>query len=478
MAQGADTRIIPVILSGGAGTRLWPLSRELYPKQMLPLIGEDSLLQDTARRVADGERFGPPIVVCNESHRFLVAEQLRGAAIEPAAIVLEPAGRNTAPAAAVAAHLACREDEDALILVLPSDHNMTRPEALTDAVARGRTEAAAGALVTFGIIPESPETGYGYLRRGPAVAGADGVYRLDRFVEKPDLEAAEAMLAEGGHLWNAGIFLFPARRYLNELARLEPAIAAAAAAAIDGAQADIDFLRLEPTAFLAGPAKSIDYAVMEHVAKAVVVEADLGWSDLGAWSSLWQLGDKDGDGNVLIGDVLAEDTADSYVRTTGRLVATVGVRDMVVVATDDAILVVAMDRAQDVRTVVTRLKQAERSESDLHSRVYRPWGYYQGVDIGANFQVKRIAVYPGRSLSLQKHAHRAEHWVVVDGTAIVTRDDETFELGRNQSTYIPVGAVHRLENRGPGLLKLIEVQSGDYLGEDDIMRLEDDYGRA
>ncbi len=478
MARGVDNRIIPVILSGGAGTRLWPLSRELYPKQLLPLIGDNSLLHDTARRVADGDRYRPPIIVCNEAHRFLVAEQMRAADISPAAIVLEPAGRNTAPATAAAAHLALRDDKDALILVLPSDHHMARPAALADAVARGRPAAEGGALVTFGVTPEGPETGYGYLRRGQALGGADGVYRLDRFVEKPDLAAAEAMLAEGGHLWNAGIFLFPARRFLDELERLEPAIAAAAQSAVDGARQDIDFLRLEESAFLAGPAKSIDYAVMEHTANAVIVETDLGWSDLGTWSSLWNLGDKDSDGNVLTGDVLVEDVAGSYIRTTGRLVAAVGIRDMVIIVTDDAVLVVPTDKAQDVRAIVAQLKAAERPESDLHSRVYRPWGYYQGIDIGPNFQVKRIAVYPGRSLSLQKHAHRAEHWVVVDGTAIVTRDDEVFELGRNESTYIPIGAVHRLENRGPGLLKLIEVQSGDYLGEDDIVRLEDDYGRA
>jgi mannose-1-phosphate guanylyltransferase/mannose-6-phosphate isomerase len=477
MTTPSETKIRPAILSGGAGTRLWPLSRELHPKQLLALTGERSLLQETVMRVSDPALFFPPIVVCNEAHRFIVAEHLREIDCVPAAIVLEPEGRNTAPAAAVAAHLVVRDDNDGLILVLPSDHHIANPEALYDAILRGTRAALDGALVTFGISPTGPETGYGYLQVGARRTDAEGVYDLDRFIEKPDRAAASEMIDDGRHLWNAGIFLFRARRYLEDLARLEPAIAGAAQDALAGAKADFDFLRLASEPFLKCPSRSIDYAVMEHAVDAAVVACDIGWSDVGTWSSLWQLGSQDEHGNVLVGDVLVEDSRNSYIHSPRTLVAAIGVRDLAIVVTDDAVLVTPRAEAQKVRAVVDKLKASDRPEHSIHKRVYRPWGYYQGIDGGEGFQVKQIAVYPGRSLSLQKHARRAEHWVVVDGRAIVTRDAETFELKRNQSTFIPIGAVHRLENPGPDLLKLIEVQSGDYLGEDDIVRLEDDYGR-
>lgn len=469
--------LVPVILSGGAGTRLWPLSRSLYPKQLLPLTGERSLIQETALRVADRDLFAAPVVVCNEEHRFVVAEQLREAGIAPAAIVLEPVGRNTAPAAAVAARLALREDPAARLLILPSDHHIARPDAFREAVARARGAAAADRLVAFGIVPTAPETGYGYIRRGQPCGEDRGVDGIAEFVEKPDAARAATLVADGC-LWNSGMFLFPARLYLEELERFAPDIARHAGAALDAAAVDMDFLRLDRAMFEASPANSIDYAVMERTGRAAVVGADMGWSDLGAWPALWQVETRDESGNVLIGDVVADDVASSYIRSEDRLVAAIGLRDMVVVVTRDAVLVTPMDRAQDVKGIVARLENDGRDETRLHPRVYRPWGYYESVDADDGFQVKRIAVYPGRRLSLQKHARRAEHWIVVTGTARVTRDDECFDLMRNQSTFIPLGAVHRLENPGPGLLTLVEVQSGDYLGEDDIVRLEDSYGRA
>ncbi|MCP4330994.1 MAG: mannose-1-phosphate guanylyltransferase/mannose-6-phosphate isomerase [Alphaproteobacteria bacterium] len=478
MTTDRQDKIQPVILSGGAGTRLWPQSRELYPKQLLALLDEYSLLQMTAQRVLDFDRFTAPIVVCNHEHRFIVAEQLREIGVEQAIIMVEPEGRNTAPAAAAAAELALKSDNDAVILILPSDHAIDKPGHLMDAVARGEATARAGGLVAFGIAPDRAETGYGYLHRGELVSGSDGVFHLRRFVEKPDRKTAEELVADGHHLWNAGIFLFSAQRYLSELAQLEPEIAAATSAALREARQDIDFLWLDPDEFSKSPSNSIDYAVMERIDDAFIVETDLGWNDLGSWQSLWQIGPKDENGNVLTGDVIVQGVTRSYIHASGQLVTATGIDNMAVVATGDAVLVVPLERAQDVKSIVERLKTDERPEASVHSRVYRPWGYYQGIDLDTNFQVKRIAVYPGRRLSLQKHAHRAEHWIVVEGTAIVTCDDETFELDKNQSTFIPLGAVHRLENRGPGLLKLIEVQSGDYLGEDDIVRLEDAYGRT
>jgi len=459
--------IVPVILSGGAGTRLWPLSRELYPKQLLPLAGEKSMIAETALRVASAP-FGAPIIVCNEEHRFIIAEQLRAAGVAPRAILLEPIGRNTAAAAAAAAALL---EPGETMMLLPSDHVVRDTAAFAAAVATARNVVAQGRLVTFGIDPEQPETGYGYIKRGAALPQIDGAYAVQRFVEKPDLATAKAYLAEGGWAWNSGMFLFEAATFLAELARYEPAIAEHAAAAAKAASRDLDFVRLDKASFSQAPSKSIDYAVMERTDRSAVVPARLGWSDVGAWNALWELGPRDGDGNVLMGDVAVADTQNSYLRSEHRLLTAVGVHDLVVVATRDVVMVADRDRAQDVKKIVDRLKAEGRSEVASHVVVHRPWGSYQTIDAGERFQVKRLTVKPGAKISLQKHAHRAEHWVVVSGIARVTRDAETLDLQENMSTYIPVGCVHRL------VLHIIEVQSGGYLGEDDIVRFEDSYGR-
>lgn len=473
MPAAAPAKLVPVILSGGAGTRLWPLSRELYPKQLLPLAGERSLIQDTALR-AGGEAFGPPIVVCNEEHRFVIAEQLRRVDIAPRAIVLEPVGRNTAAAAAAAAGVLAPGE---IMLLLPSDHAIKDVPAFLAAAAHAAAAARAGRLVTFGIDPERPETGYGYIKRGAALPGLDGAFAVDRFVEKPDAETARKYIAEGGWAWNSGMFMLPGELFLGELAKFEPGIARAAADALAKAKRDLDFVRLDKDAFAAAPSKSIDYAVMERTSAAAVVPARLGWSDVGAWDALWELGKRDEAGNVVQGDVIAEATRNSYLRTEGRLLATLGVEDLIVVDTRDATLVARKDQAQHVKKIVDRLKAAGRSEASLHTEVHRPWGSYQTVDLGPRFQVKRLSVKPGAKISLQKHARRAEHWVVVQGVARVTRDEDVLTLRENMSTYIPVGCVHRLENPGTEMLHIVEVQSGSYLGEDDIVRLEDSYGR-
>ena len=473
MPAAAPAKLVPVILSGGAGTRLWPLSRELYPKQLLPLAGERSLIQDTALR-AGGEAFGPPIVVCNEEHRFVIAEQLRRVDIAPRAIVLEPVGRNTAAAAAAAAGVLAPGE---IMLLLPSDHAIKDVPAFLAAAAHAAAAARAGRLVTFGIDPERPETGYGYIKRGAALPGLDGAFAVDRFVEKPDAETARKYIAEGGWAWNSGMFMLPGELFLGELAKFEPAIARAAADALAKAKRDLDFVRLDKDAFAAAPSKSIDYAVMERTSAAAVVPARLGWSDVGAWDALWELGKRDEAGNVVQGDVIAEATRNSYLRTEGRLLATLGVEDLIVVDTRDATLVARKDQAQHVKKIVDRLKAAGRSEASLHTEVHRPWGSYQTIDLGPRFQVKRLSVKPGAKISLQKHARRAEHWVVVQGVARVTRDEDVLTLRENMSTYIPVGCVHRLENPGTEMLHIVEVQSGSYLGEDDIVRLEDSYGR-
>lgn len=472
------TKICPVILSGGAGTRLWPLSRELYPKQLLPLASERSLLQDTARRVT-GDEFTDPIIVCNDEHRFVIAEQLRLAGIRPRTIMLEPAARNTAPAVAAAAAFLVRDDPSTPMLVLPSDHVIRDETAFRAAVAAGADAARSGRLVTFGIKPTHPETGYGYIQRGAALPDAAAAYAVARFVEKPDLATAKTYLADGTWLWNSGMFLFPARLFLAELATFEPAIADAGQRAVAAARADLDFLRLDDAAFKASPGKSVDYAVMERTTHAAVVPADPGWSDVGAWSALWDIGTRDAAGNVLTGDVVALDTRDAYLRSIdGTLLATIGLDNVVIVVTRDVVLAMDKSRAQDVKTIVDELKRRGRSEVATHTVVHRPWGSYETVDSGPRFQVKRIIVKPGAKISLQKHARRAEHWVVVSGTARVTRDEDSIVLRENMSTYIPLGAVHRLENVGSEPLHLIEVQSGSYLGEDDIVRLEDSYGRT
>lgn len=462
----------PVLLSGGSGTRLWPLSREAYPKQFLALAGRHTMLQDTWLRVAPLASQAP-IVVANEEHRFLAGEQLRQVGVDGAAIVLEPVGRNTAPAIAAAALQAMAGGDDPLLLVLPSDHVVRDAAAFQAAVREASPAAESGALVTFGIVPESPETGFGYIQAAPG----RGVRQVLRFVEKPDAATARAYLEEGGYYWNSGMFLFRASRYLEELGRFRPEMLEAVRAAFAGATRDGDFVRLDRDAFAAAPTDSIDYAVMEKTGTAMVLPVDIGWNDVGSWSALWQVSAQDAHGNAHNGEVIAIDSRNSYVWSR-RMVALVGVDDLVVVETDDAVLVARKDRVQQVKDVVARLKADDRSHAVLHREVHRPWGSYDSIDSDTGFQVKRIKVKPGGRLSLQSHAHRAEHWIVVRGTARVTRDHDVFELHANQSTYIPLGAKHRLENPGSDVLELIEVQSGDYLGEDDIVRYDDVYGRS
>jgi mannose-1-phosphate guanylyltransferase/mannose-6-phosphate isomerase len=466
--------LVPVVLSGGAGTRLWPLSRELHPKQLLPLVGRHTMLQETIRRLA-GLEIGAPMVVCNEAHRFLVAEQLRSINCPPRAIVLEPAGRNTAPAIALAAHAALAAEEgDPLMLVLPADHVIVDVVAFHSAIEAAGAAARDGALVAFGIVPTAAEVGYGYIRRGGLSGGS---YRIAEFVEKPELARAQDFAASGEYYWNSGMFLFRARRYLEELEKFAPDIASVCRNSFAGAIRDLDFTRIDAAAFRDCRSESIDYAVMEKTADAVMVPLDAGWSDVGNWTSLHAACEQDAQGNALFGDVMVEDTHDSYVYSASRLVATVGLRDHVVVETKDAVLVAPKDRVQDVKKLVARIKADGRYEHSLHREVFRPWGSYDNIDIGERFQVKRLVVRPGGVLSLQMHHHRAEHWVVVSGTANITRGDETFLLEENQSTYIPIGVRHRIENPGRIPLHIIEVQSGSYLGEDDIVRFEDRYGR-
>jgi mannose-1-phosphate guanylyltransferase/mannose-6-phosphate isomerase len=464
--------IVPVILSGGSGTRLWPVSREAYPKQFLPLVGKDTMLQATWKRVADIAD-AAPIVVANQEHRFMAAEQLRECGAVPQALILEPIGRNTAPAIAIAALQALIAHEDALLLVLPSDHVVRDEGAFHHAVKQAAMAAEAGKLVTFGIVPTAPETGYGYIK----AAKGEGVRPVERFVEKPNLETAEQYVRSGEYFWNSGMFLFKASRYLNELEALQPTILSACRAALAMASRDSDFIRLDADAFAASPSDSIDYAVMEKTADAAVVPLDAGWNDVGSWSALWEVSDKDASGNACHGDVIAVDCRNSYAYGN-RLIAMVGLDDVVVVETDDALFVGHKDRVQDVKEIVARIKRDGRSEAAAHRKVYRPWGAYDSIDNGARFQVKRITVKPGATLSLQMHHHRAEHWIVVSGTAEVTRGDDVILLTENQSTYIPLGVTHRLKNPGKLPLELIEVQSGSYLGEDDIVRFEDNYGRA
>ncbi len=468
--------LFPVIMAGGSGSRLWPLSRQLNPKQFLALAdAELSMLQATIRRL-DGLAVGLPRLICNEQHRFLAAEQLRQLGMEQATILLEPVGRNTAPAIALAALQAVAEADDPILLVLAADHLIQNVAAFHASIRTALPLAADGKLVTFGILPTHPETGYGYIEQGQAVG--DGGYKVSRFVEKPDLATARDYLACGNYFWNSGMFMFRASRYLEELERFQPAILAACRAALEGGAQDMHFTRVDAAAFAACPEDSIDYAVMEKTADAVMVPLDAGWSDIGSWSALWEVSAKNAEGNVLKGDVLSQTTRNTYVHADSRLVATVGVEDLVIVETKDAVLVAHKDRVQDVKKIVERIKADDRQEHVNHREVYRPWGMYDSIDNGHRYQVKRITVQPGAKLSVQMHHHRAEHWIVVSGTAKVTNGEQTYLVTENQSTYIPIGQIHALENPGVIPLELIEVQSGSYLGEDDIVRFEDKYGRA
>jgi mannose-1-phosphate guanylyltransferase/mannose-6-phosphate isomerase len=468
--------IIPVILAGGSGTRLWPLSRECHPKQLLPLVNDKTMLQNTLLRVQGLKGVAAPIIVCTEEHRFLVAEQVRAIG-GTATIIIEPVGRDTAPAVAVAALEAIRQNEDAVILVLPADHVIGNEGNFAEAVAKGTACATQGHPVTFGIVPQSPHTGYGYIKKGAVLGGEESpFFAVECFVEKPTLDKARQYLNEG-YLWNSGMFLFQAAGFLATLKEFEPVMADCVTRAYDARTPDLDFTRLDSEAFSASPANSVDYAVMERVRDTVLVPLDCAWSDVGSWEALWEIGEQDGNGNIFIGNVLAEDVTGSYIHAGDRLVAAIGLSDHIIVETKDALLVAAKDRTQEVKTIVKRLKMEKRDEVRLHKKVFRPWGSYECVDSGERFQVKRIMVNSGATLSLQRHFHRAEHWVVVKGTAHITNGEQAIILTENQSTYIPLGVKHRLENPGTIPLEIIEIQTGSYLGEDDIERFEDLYGR-
>lgn len=473
---GTVARVTPVILSGGTGTRLWPLSRQAYPKQFLRLASDYTLLQEAALRGTDPELFAPLIAVANVEHRFAIAEQLRAVTAEKPRILLEPRGRNTAPAVAVAAVVAAAERPDAVLIVMPCDHVIEEPDAFRTALLAGLPAAEAGGLGLFGMVPTRAETGYGYILAGEAMPGNPGVRSVASFVEKPDEATARAYVAQG-YLWNSGIFLLPAAGVIAALEEHAPKVIEAALKAVADAKVDLDFVRLDDPAFSLAPSISIDRAVMEHTDRAFVIPASFGWSDAGTWSSLWETGDRDGEGNVVIGEAVTIDTRNSYVRTEGPVVATLGVENLVVVATADAILVAAKTADQDVSKLVDQLKRNGTAAATVSPWVHRPWGFYQSVHAGERFQVKRITVNPGSRLSLQKHVHRAEHWVVVNGVALVTRDNEQIFVRENESIFLPQGCVHRLENPGKVPLNLIEVQSGAYLGEDDIVRIEDDFAR-
>ena len=461
-------------MCGGAGTRLWPLSRELYPKQLLALVNDYSLLQNTVTRCDGHPDVTPPILVCNEEHRFLVAEQLREVEIAPASIILEPEGRNTAPAVALAAHEVLKREDDAILVVLPSDHVISQTDVFLDALTRAIDLAKTGALVTFGVVPDKPETGYGYIRKGLSVEDA---YRVDKFVEKPDLATAVEFFQSGLYLWNSGMFVFKASVFLKELAKQKPDIATAMTKATNVSKSDLDFTRVNAEAFRASPSDSIDYAVMENTTEAIVIPLDAGWSDIGSWDALWKISEKDENNNTLVGDVVVNDVENSYVWSGHRLVSVIGLKDVVVVETADAVMVASMDQAQNVKAVVNHLKEGGREERTFHRKVYRPWGFYEGLDAGPAFQVKRLSVNPGASLSLQLHHHRAEHWVVVNGVATVTVGEKVFNLNKNESCYIPTETRHRLQNLTEMPVEIVEVQSGSYLGEDDIVRFDDHYGR-
>ncbi len=465
----------PVILCGGSGTRLWPLSRQARPKQFLPLLSSHSLLQDAVLRLRGVPDLAPTLVVCNNDHRFMVAEQMLELGGEIGPILLEPAGRNTAPAVALAAHTALQSDPDALLLVLPSDHVIRDGAAFQARVSEARVLAEQGLLVTFGIVPTSPETGYGYIEQGEPLEF--GAFTVRRFFEKPDAERASEFVHAGTFLWNSGMFLFGARAFLDELQTHAPDVHAAGARAFEGAQSDLDFCRPEPGAFLDSPSVSIDYAVMEHTARAAVVPANIGWSDVGSYTALWEVEDKDGQGNAVRGQTALHDAHRCFVHTEKQLVALLGVEDLVVVATADAILVASKERSQDVKLIVDDLRRQGRAEHEVHTKVYRPWGWYEGVERGDRFQVKQLMVKPGQKSSMQVHHHRSEHWIIVKGTAEVTLGESKTLLTEDQSIYIPLGVPHRIWNPGRIPMHFVEVQSGSYLEEDDIVRLDDQYGR-
>lgn len=464
--------MIPVILSGGSGTRLWPLSRGQYPKQFLPLVSRQTMLQETLCRLHGLEGLEKPIAVCNEDHRFMVAEQLREVNAKPTAIILEPVGRNTAPAVALAALAAA---PDAVLLVLPSDHVIIDIASFQEAVKKANRLAMQDSLVTFGIVPTRPETGYGYIKRSPTAH--DDAYPVAAFVEKPDLKTANDYVNSGDYFWNSGMFAFKAGVFLQELAKFNPKMLEVCREAYAAAQIDADFVRVNPDIFALCPSDSIDYAVMEKTDRAMVIPLDAGWNDVGSWSALWDVTEKDAFGNAIRGDVMTVDAHNSFIHSENKLVAVIGIRDLVIVETADAVMVAPKDRVQDVKLMVEQLKQAKRQEVEIHRKIYRPWGHYDSVDNGERHKTKRIVVKPGGKLSVQMHHHRAEHWVVVKGTALVSKGDESMLLSENQSTFIPLGVVHRLENPGVIPLEMVEVQSGSYLGEDDIVRFSDHYGR-
>ena len=470
--------ITPVILCGGSGTRLWPLSRSTYPKQFLRLTSEHSMLQETVLRLKGAAGVEAPVVICNQEHRFLVAEQLRAIGVTPKLLLLEPVGRNTAPAVAAAAVRLAESDPASLLLVLASDHVIQDTASFHRAIATAAAAAHQGLLTTFGIIPDSPETGYGYIRRGAPMPGLENTYAVGQFVEKPDLANAGRFVASGDYFWNSGMFVLRASSYIEELQQFQPAVLAAARQSLASSRMDLDFCRLDEAAFTACPSISIDYAVMEKTTLGAVVPVEMGWSDVGSWDALWELHDKTADGNVCEGDVLVTDVTNTYIKAENRMVAAVGVEGLVIIETADAVLVASKSSSQDVKLLVDRMQTDKRTEHTTHRRVYRPWGSYEGIDAGPRYQVKRLTVNPGAKLSLQMHHHRAEHWIVVSGTAKVVRGDEEILLTENQSTYIPLGYKHRLENPGLVPLQLIEVQSGSYLGEDDIVRFADDYNRS
>jgi mannose-1-phosphate guanylyltransferase/mannose-6-phosphate isomerase len=475
-AQPSTGTIVPVILSGGSGTRLWPVSRESFPKQFWPLASDRTLIADTALRTFGGE-FSPPLIVCNEAHRFMVAEQLREAEITGARILLEPVGRNSAPAIAAAALVLAQDDPQTVICMMAADAAIPDAAPLRAALLTAAKVARSGRVVTLGIRPARPETGFGYIEMGTPLTETPEANHLTRFIEKPDATLAAELIATGQALWNSGIYVFTVSTLLKELQEHAPHVLATVRRAVEARTSDLDFIRLGREEFTACPNISLDYAVAEHTTHAAVIAVDFPWSDVGSWNALWDLGEKDDTGNVSVGDVLLEDTRNCYVRSDGVLTAVLGLEDAVVVVTEDAVLAMHRDRAQDVKKVVERLRAKARHEAVSHNRSYRPWGHYEVLILGDRFQVKRIVVKPGEKLSLQKHFHRAEHWVVVAGSAIVTRDHEEVLVRENESIYLPLGCTHRLFNPGRIPLHLIEVQSGAYLGEDDIVRLEDTYGR-